>query len=92
MKDEPTKEIWAFLPIVLALAVCCGGHLLAFGGLGVLAGLISRNATFLVVGLAVVLVGALFYASRRRRGCNLPDADEGGRRSSQHHPDEVIKL
>jgi membrane protein implicated in regulation of membrane protease activity len=54
----------------LAIGLCCGLHLLALGGAGVLAGILTGKV-LLTLSAAVVLVGAYMYARWRKRRFRL---------------------
>lgn len=66
-----------FLLVFLAVGLCCGLHLLALGGAGVLAGLLTGKALFFGLSAVMILIGAYMYARRRKRSCALkPSTDE----------------
>jgi hypothetical protein len=67
----------SFLLGFLAIGLCCGLHLLALGGAGVLAGLLTGKALLLALSAGVILIGAYGYARWRKRSCVLkPSMDE----------------
>ncbi|MFQ6043883.1 MAG: hypothetical protein ACE5PV_23765 [Candidatus Poribacteria bacterium] len=52
------KNIAPFLLGFLAIGVCCGLSLLALGGAGVLAGVLTGKTLLLALSVPVVLIGA----------------------------------
>ena len=67
----------SFLLGFLAVGLCCGLHLLALGGAGVFAGLLTGKTLLVALSAAVILIGAYGYARWRKRRCALkPSMDE----------------
>ena len=65
------KNSASFLLGFLAIGLCCGLHLLALGGAGVFAGLLTGKMLLLAISTVVVLIGAYGYARWRKRSCAL---------------------
>ena len=71
------KNGTSFLLGFLVLGLCCGLHLLALGGAGVFAGLLTGKMLLLAISTVVVLIGAYGSARWRKRRCALkPSTDE----------------
>lgn len=71
------KNSISFLLGFLAVGLCCGLHLLALGGAGIFAGLLTGKTLLVGLSAAVILIGILRYAWKRKRSYPLnPSIDE----------------
>ena len=65
------KNSISFLLGFLAVGLCCGLHLLALGGAGIFAGLLTGKTFLLALLAAVILIGAYVYGRCRKGNCTL---------------------